>query len=202
MTDNASGDTAERSAHAANYSATGRSIPAWASVLGVVAIVLGVFLTAYHGTEWMKNPVLMVAMPESGALPPAVCPQDELDEEGLSLAECEFMVSHVEGLVLSMPDWFPWAMTGLALFGTVLAFTSVVVGGALVNYSSGAVKAAIWVFAALTVVDVLQFVVVVNAGPILRDRYLWHILLWFLIHLMMVVGAIAGRDNEAAAVRA
>lgn len=201
MTDNTS-DDAVNQPEGNMQSGAGRSVPAWASALGVVAIVLGVFLTAYHGNEWMKNPVLTVAMPENGELPPAVCPEEELEEEGLTLAECEYMVNHVEGLMLSMPDWFPGAMMWLAVFGTGLAFASVIVGGALVNYSAGSVKAAIWIFGALIVIDLLQFIVVVNAGPILRDQYLWHIVLWFLIHLMMMTGVLAGRDSEAAAGRA
>lgn len=201
MTDNASGDGVNQPG-ANRQPGAGRSIPAWASALGVVAIVLGVFLTAYHGNEWMKNPVLTVAMPESGELPPAVCPEEELEEEGLTLAECEYMVNHVEGLMMSMPDWFPGAMMWLAVFGTGLAFASVIVGGALVNYSAGAVKAAIWVFGGLVVIDLLQFIVVVNAGPILRGQYLWHIVLWLLIHLMMMTGVLAGRDNEAATAHA
>lgn len=171
--------------------------PGWASALGVVAIVLGVFLTAYHANEWMKNPVLINNMPASGELPAADCPEGELAEEGISVAECEFMVTQVEGIVLSMPDWFPGAMMWLALAGTILAFLSIIVGGALVNYKRTAVTAAIVVFAGLTLVDALQFAAVVNAGPVIRSMYLWHILLWLLIHLLMVAGAMAGRDMEA-----
>ena len=46
-------------------------------------------------------------------------------------------------------------------------------------------------------IDLLQFAAVVNAGPILRDLYLWNILLWCVIHLMMTTGALAGRHSEA-----
>ncbi len=176
---------------------SGSSSPGWASALGVVAIVLGVFLTAYHANEWMKNPVLINNMPASGEMPAADCPQGELEEEGISVAECEFMVTQVEGIVLSMPDWFPGTMMWLAFAGTILAFLSIIVGGALVNYKAWAVPAAIAVFAGLTAVDALQFAAVVNAGPIIRNMYLWHILLWILIHLLMLAGAMAGRDIEA-----
>lgn len=171
--------------------------PAWASVLGVVAIVLGVFLTAYQGTEWMKQMVIAEHMPADGQLPPAECPEEELEEEGLTIAECEYMVEHVKGIAMSMPDWFPTVQTWLAFAGTVLAFLSIIIGGALVNYKPAAAGAAVLVFAGLTAVDVAQFAAVVNTGPILRDIYLWNILLWFLLHLMLLCGAIAGQHSEA-----
>lgn len=180
-----------------SYSNSASHGPGWASALGVVAIVLGVFLTGYHGNELMKQAVTVNAMPASGQLPAADCPPEELEEEGLTLAECEYLVAHVEGIALSTPDWFPSVQMWLALAGTIFAFVSIIVGGALVNYKASAVTAAMLVFAALTLVDVAQFAAVVNTGPLLRDIYLWNILLWFLIHIMMTVGAIAGRHSEA-----
>ena len=171
--------------------------PAWASCLGVVAIVFGVFLTAAYGNEWMKQAVITQSMPASGEMPAADCPEEELEEEGISLAECEYMVSHVEGIALSTPDWFPSVQMGLAFAGMILAFISIIIGGALVNHTSWASSAAALTFGALVLVDLLQFAAVVNAGPILRDLYLWNILLWFVIHLMMTTGAIAGRHSEA-----
>lgn len=168
-------------------------VPGWASALGVVAIILGVFLTAYHGTEWMKNPDLINNMPLAG-LPEAVCPQGEMEEEGISLAECRYMVANVQGIVLSMPSWFPAIMTWLAALGTLFAFFSIIVGGALVNFSPWAIKAAITVFAALGFIDILEFAAAVNAGPIIRSLYLWHIVLWFLLHLMMLVAAVVGHE--------
>jgi hypothetical protein len=50
-------------------------------------------------------------------------------------------------------------------------------------------------FGALAALDVIGFVAVVNAGPLLRDFYLWQLLLWFLIHLMMTVAAVVGRQG-------
>ena len=85
----------------------------------------------------------------------------------------------------------------LALFGTILAFMSVIIGGALVNYTSWSSTAAIAVFTGLALVDLLQFAAVVNTGPVLRDVYLWSILLWLILHSMLLVGAIAGRHTEA-----
>jgi len=172
--------------------------PAWASALGVVAVVLGVFLCAFHGNEAMKQMVLDRNMPASGAMPAADCPEDELEEEGLSLAECEYMVEHVKGLVLSMPEWFSGYYTWAAVAGTVLAFLSILVGGALVNYTPAAAIAGLLVFPGLAAVDAAQFTMVVNAGPIIRDQYLWNILLWFIIHVLMTLGVVAGRRSAAA----
>lgn len=172
--------------------------PAWASALGVVTIVLGIFLTSFHSNEAMKQAVIAEHMPESGILPAAVCPEEELEEEGISMAECEYMVKHVEGIALSTPEWFPSVQITLASIGALLAFISIIIGGALVNFKPAATGAAVIVFAGLTLVDAAQFAAVVNTGPILRDIYLWNILLWLLIHLMMLCAVIAGRHIATA----
>lgn len=171
--------------------------PAWASILGVVAIMLGVFLTAVHANEVMKQSVIVEHMPASGVMPEADCPPDELEEEGISVAECEYLIEHVKGLALSAPDWFPSAQMTLAGLGAILAFISIIVGGALVNYAPSASTAAVVVFAGLAAIDLLQFAAVVNTGPTLREVYLGGILLWFILHLMLLVGAIAGKHTQA-----
>lgn len=173
-------------------------LPHWASILGVVAIVLGVFLTAMHGTEWMKHSVIASNMPASGVMPAADCPAEELEEEGLSLAQCEFLVDNLAGFVESSPEGFSGSMQTLALVGAILAFASVIIGGALVNYTQWSANAAIIVFVGLALIDVLQFSVVVGAGPLLRNFYLWSVMLWLILHAMLLVGAIAGRQFEAA----
>jgi hypothetical protein len=161
-----------------------------------VAIVLGVFLTASHGNEWMKQSVLLEFAPQGQEWPAPVCPPEELEEEGLSQAECEFMVQYARGVWISAPGWFPKAQMLLSAAGTILALISVILGGALVNYKSTAVVPAIATFAALTFVDAAQFAAVVNTGPILRSLYLSTVLLWLVIHIMMTVGAVAGRHGE------
>jgi len=173
--------------------------PAWQSWLGIVAVVLGVLLSAGHGTEWMKQRVILNATPADGRFPAAECPEDELIEEGLSVAECEQLVSNVRSFVVSAPAWFPGLQSLLAAVGTVLALVSVGVGAALVDRRRWAPAAAIAVFAALTLIDAAGFVAAVNAGPILRDVYLWNVLLWFFVHLMMTLGAAAGRASTAGA---
>jgi hypothetical protein len=173
--------------------------PAWASWLGVVAIVLGVLLAAAHGNEWMKQIVITQSTPASDRVPPAECPEDELIEEGLSLAECRQMVANVRNFTLSAPDWFAAFQATLAAVGTVVAFISIIIGAALVNYRGWAPAAAILTFGALAAIDVIGFIGALNTGPILRDLYLWNFLLWFSIHLMMTVAVIAGRASRALA---
>jgi hypothetical protein len=170
--------------------------PAWASWMGIVAVVLGVLLTAAHGNEWMKQIVIARSTPAGDQVAAADCPRDELVEEGLSRAECRQMVANVRNLALSAPDWFPRFQTTLAVVGIIIAFISIVVGAALVNYRSWAPAAAVLTFGALAAVDVFGFIGAVNAGPILRDLYLWDILIWFYIHLMMTVGVVAGRHAQ------
>jgi hypothetical protein len=170
--------------------------PAWASWLGVITIVFGIFLTASHGNEWMKQAVITHSMPASGEMPAADCPPEELEEEGLTLAECEHMVANVKGIALSAPGWFSGFQTVLSATGTVIAFLSIIVGAALVNYRSLAPTVAILTFAALIAIDVIGFIGTVNAGPILRQIYLSNILLWFFIHLIMIAGVVGGRCGK------
>lgn len=178
---------------AVNSNTAGPSGPAWESWLGVVAIVLGVLLAAAHGTEWTKQVVIANATPAGGQLPAAECPEDELIEEGLSLDECEQLVSEVRSFIVSAPDWFPSYQTALSAIVTLLAVASIVVGAALVDHRTWAAAAAIAVFGALALVDAAGFIGAANTGPILRGLYMWNFLLWFVIHMMMTVGAAAGR---------
>jgi hypothetical protein len=174
---------------------------AWASWLGAVAVVLGIALAATQGTELMKQAVSGAPAIPADQVSAADCREDELEEEGLSFAECRQMVANVENLTVSGPAWFREVQIGLAGVGTIIALGSIVVGVALVDDRTWAPTWAVLTFAALAGLDVLGFIAAVNAGPIIRQLYLWDILLWFLLHLMMAVGAIAGRDSDTAAKR-
>ena len=169
--------------------------PAWASWLGVVAVIFGILQTAAHGNEWMTQKVIT---PDSAAMQGITprCPEDELIEEGISLAECELMTAKVRIMIVSRPDWFRGVQMGLALIGTVIAFSSIFVGAALVQYRSWAPGAAVIIFMSLLTIDAVGFALATNTGPLLRATYLWNILLWFFIHLVMTAGAIAGRHSE------
>lgn len=174
-----------------------RLAPAWASCLGVVAIVLGMLLTATHASEWMKQDVFARFTPENKTLPTAECPVDELEEEELSLAECEYMVARLEGLIQTTPEWFAKTQSALASIGTLVAFASIIMGAALVNFRAWAPRAAAVTFGLLMAIDVLGFIAVLNTGPILREIYLWNAVLWATIHMLMLVGAVSGWQYEA-----
>lgn len=169
--------------------------PAWASSLGVVAVVLGVFLTAMHGNELMKHAIITVPAAGDEQLAEPDCPPDELEEEGVSLAECEQLVAHVRTITVSRPDWFRGFHMSVAGLGVLVAFGSIVVGAALIDGRGWAPGAAVLNFGTLAALDVTSFVAVVNSGPLLRDLYLWQLVLWFLIHAMMMVAAVVGRQG-------
>jgi len=179
--------------------ANGAGGPAWASWLGVIAVLLGVLLTAWHGNEWMRLSV--VGDPPFGVadMPAPACEADELAEEGLSPAECRQMALSVHDIRASSPDWFRCFHMAVSAAGVLFALLSVFAGIALVDYRRWAPGAAVLVFGGLAAVDVVSFIGVVNTGPLIRQIYLWNILLWFFIHTVMTVGAFTGRERESAA---
>ncbi len=168
----------------------------WASAIGVIAVVLGLLLAASHANEWMKQRVIQASTPASQQLPAADCPQDELEEEGLTLAECEHLVARVQAYVLTAPSWFPPTQSLLSAIGTLAALLSVVAGAALVNLRQWGPRLATAVFALLLLIDASQFTAAVNAGPILRSEYLWPTLLWFALHLMLLMACVAAFQSR------
>lgn len=169
--------------------------PAWASWVGIMAIVFGIFLTALHGNEVLTH---IVYEPDTAAMHdlPIDCEADELAEEGITLEECNLMGTTVKNVILSSPDWFRSFHIQLSAVGVIVAIFSIFIGIALVDFRSWAVKPAILTFGALLVIDVIGFLAVVNTGPLLRAMYLWDILLWALIHLILVAGTLAGSHPE------
>jgi hypothetical protein len=169
---------------------------AYPGSLGIVAIVLGVFSTAMYGNELMKQAIITQPVAGGEAIAPADCPADELEEEGLSLAECRQLAYAVHDISISSPGWFKSFHMAVSAAGTVLSLVSVVVGIALVDGRRWAATAAVSVFGALAVLDAVSFTGVVNTGPLLRQMYLWSILLWFFIHLIMALGAAVQRQAQ------
>lgn len=163
--------------------------------LGIIAIVFGVLLAASDANEWLIQAVIS---PDSVAARgiESECPEDQLEEEGLSAAECRLMVSQVRIMIVSRPEWFRAFQMGLAAVGAVAALISIFVGIALVDGRRWAPSGAVIVFGALLAIDLIQFMATVNTGPLLTAVYLWNILLWFFIHLCMTVAAVAGRSSE------
>ena len=171
-------------------------VPVWASWLGIITIVLGVYLTAAHGNELMKHWVLdgPAAITIPGHEPK--CPEDELEEEGITLDMCLQATASNDTLLLTRPDWFRGFQIGLMSVGTIAAFISIFVGVALIEFRPWAPLAALATFATLAAVDALGFIAVINTGPLIRQMYLWNILLWFFIHAIMFVAAIAGKHES------
>lgn len=169
--------------------------PAAAAWLGIVAVLFGTLLTGSHANEWLTQ---MVISPDSAAargIEPE-CPEDELEEEGLTAAECRLMVSQIEIMIASRPAWFRAFQMSVASIGATLAFVSIFVGIALIDDRPWAWGAAMYTFGVLLAIDLAQFIAAVNTGPLLRATYLWNILLWFFVHLCMTVAAVTGRDSE------
>lgn len=170
--------------------------PGWASGLGAVVVLLGVLLAAWHGNEWMKLAIVGAPPWSLEQMPEADCEPDELAEEGLTLEECHQLAVSVHDINISAPGWFPAFHIAVSAAGLLLALLSVFAGIALVDYRRWAPTAALTVLAALAVLDLVSFVGVVKVGPLIRQMYLWSILLWFFIHLSMAVAALAGYRNE------
>jgi heme A synthase len=176
--------------------------PAWASRLGVVAIVLGILLAAWHANEWLKLAIVGTPPYTIATMPEPDCEEDELVEEGLSLEECRQLAWAVHDISISSPEWFKAFHISVSAAGTLLALFSIFAGIALVDYRPWSVSLAFLTFGALAVVDAVSFTGVVNSGPLIRQMYLWSILLWFFIHLVLAVSAAAARYGEPPAAKA
>ncbi|NKB34823.1 MAG: hypothetical protein GKR91_17140 [Pseudomonadales bacterium] len=153
--------------------------------IGIVAVLFGILLLANHGNEFLKQLVVAPgSVAELGV--PADCRADELEEEGLSLLECELMVSNIQITLASSPDWFRSALLALSFGGILFALLSIAVGMSFVNRTSPIGKLAGVCFAGLVAIDLLIFIAATNTGPLLRAQYLWSTLLWFFVHLSLL----------------
>lgn len=172
--------------------------PAWASAVGATVVLLGVLLAPWHANEAMKFAVAGSPPFSVEASPPPACEADELAEEGLSLAECRQMATAVHDLSISTPGWFRPLYIGLSATGAVLALASIVAGLALVDGRRWALPVSLGVFSALVALDVATFVAVVGTGPLVRQAYLWNVVLWTTVHLLLLVASIACPQTERA----
>lgn len=160
----------------------------WRSWLGTLTILFGILLFASHANELMTQVVIAPGTAaDSGAA--ADCRPDELEEEGLSLKECELMVTSIQIRLASQPTWFRGIQILLASAGTVGAAFSVMVGIALVGGQSKTIKPAVVVFAFLLFIDLSSFIAVSASGPLLRALYLEKLLLWFFLHLSLMLAS-------------
>lgn len=156
--------------------------------LGVVAVLFGVLLLASQGTELLKQSVILPGSAAELGLP-ADCRPDELEEEGLSLEECQLMVSSVRITLASSPDWFRPLQLMLSLGASLGAMLAIAVGIGIASGRTQLLTFAVTVFGLLLVLDGVGFIAAVNTGPLLRAQYLWPALLWFFIHLCLLAAA-------------
>jgi len=159
------------------------------SWLAVILMLFGLLLLASHGNELLKQAVMV---PDSSAAlgVAADCRVDELEEEQLSLEECQLMVSNVRIILSSSPQWFRPYQLMLSSMGIVATLFSLGTAFGLLNRQSSTLRFAVVSTALLLTVDVAGFVAAVNIGPLLRAQYLWPLLLWVCIHLCMLVAII------------
>jgi len=170
--------------------------PAWASWLGMTAVLLGVLLACWHANEWMKLSIVGEPPFSVANMPEPACEEDEMEEEGLTLQECRQLALNVHSISVSSPGWFPGFHMTVSFAGFIVALISIFAGIALVAYRRWAPPAASLSFSALAVIDLASFIGVVNTGPLIRQMYLWSILLWFFIHVVMTAAAFVGHEFE------
>lgn len=162
-----------------------------------MAVLLGMLAASWHANEWMKLAIVGAPPFTVETMPEPNCAPDELIEEGLSLAECHQLAYSVHDISISSPDWFRgWHML-VSGIGTAVALFSIFVGLALVDRRGWAITSSIVVFGALALVDAASFIAVVYTGALVRQMYLWPILLWFALHMSMTVAAVVLRECRA-----
>jgi len=166
------------------------------SWLAVMIMLFGLLLLAGHSNELLKQTVIGPGSSADLGMT-ADCRADELEEEQLSLEECQLMVSNVRIILSSSPQWYRSYQLTLSSLGVAATLFSLVIAFGLINRQSPALRLAILSTALLLIIDVAGFVAAVNTGPLLRAQYLWSLLLWICIHLCMLVAVIRfGHQGE------
>jgi hypothetical protein len=107
------------------------------------------------------------------------------------------MVSSVQIILASSPPWFRPFQIGLSLLVCGAALASMVAGFGLVNDSPRFIKLGVISFSLLVLLDVAAFTAALNTGPLLRAQYLWPLLLWFFIHLCLLMAAFKVMQQES-----
>lgn len=164
------------------------------SWLAVIIMLFGLLSLASHGNELLKQTVIGPGNSADLGMA-AACRADELEEEQLSLDECQLMVSNVRIILSSSPQWYRSYQLTLSSLGIAAALFSLVTAFGLINKQSPALRLAILSTALLLIIDVTGFVAAANTGPLLRAQYLWPLLLWVCIHLCMLVAVIRFRQQ-------
>lgn len=159
------------------------------SWLAVVIMLFGLLLLASHGNELLKQTVIGPGSSADLGLA-ADCRADELEEEQLSLEECQLMVSNVRIILSSSPQWFRPYQLALSSVGIAATLFSLLTAFSLMNPQRPRLRLAIISVALLLFVDIAGFIAAVNTGPLLRAQYLWPLFMWISIHLCMLVAVV------------
>ncbi len=168
----------------------GNEIPkADVSWLAVIIMLFGLLLLASHGNELLKQTVIGPGSSAELGIA-ADCRADELEEEQLSLEECQLMVSNVRIILSSSPQWFRPYQQALSSLGIAATLLSLVSAFSLMNRQRSSLRLVVISVALLLLVDIAGFIAAVNIGPLLRAQYLWPLFLWISIHLCMLVAVI------------
>ena len=166
------------------------------SRLAVVMMLFGLLSLANHGNEFLKQAVISPGSSADLGVA-AACRADELEEEQLTLQECQLMVQNVRILLSSSPDWFRPFQQVVSGMGIAAALFCIVMAFSLINSQAPPLKLATASLCLMLVLDVVGFVAAVNTGPMLRAQYLWPLLLWIAIHLCLLVALIRFRQQSA-----
>ncbi len=163
--------------------------------LALTIMLFGMLALASHGNELLKQTVISPG--SSAALGIAAdCRADELQEEQLTLQECELMVSSVRIVLSSSPDWFRGFQLALSGAGVAAALFSLITAFGVMNRQAPKLGIAAIAIGALLLLDICGFVVALNIGPLLRAQYLFPLLLWSAIHLCMLVSLVRSQAME------
>jgi hypothetical protein len=168
------------------------------TALGCIAVLAGLLIAPWYANEGVKMWIVGSPPFTVDAQPPPACDADELEEEGLSLAECRQMADALHTVSLSSAGWFPPYHGFVSVAGTLAALLSVAVGIALIETRAWGAHGALLAFGVLCAIDVLAFVGVVNTGPLIRQAYLPVLLLVTAAHLGMTIAALAAHASQRA----
>lgn len=162
------------------------------SLLGITAVVLGIYLAAHHGIELMKQYTFATPPTAEAQAKAFRCPPYELREESISVQECQQMAAMLQAQLIARPPWFRAFESAFEAAAVVLALLTSFVGLALIDGRSWAAVAASAVFGAFAAMNIGHFLVISNTGPLMRQTYLWTDSLWVLIHTALTVATVAG----------
>lgn len=170
------------------------------SGLAALLMLFGLLSLASYGNELLKQVVISPGSSAEKGIA-ADCRADELEEEQLSLEECQLMVANVRIILSSSPDWFRGYQLALSGIGIAAALFSIATAFSLINSRSPSLPLAMAGIAVLFLLDIAGFVAAVSTGPMLRAQYLWPLLLWIAIHLCMFLAVVRLRQQEEASNR-